>query len=331
MIKFNLLWLVAFKYPPIKTELEMRLYMLVNVCIFESHSHFFILGQLFLFLLKLSLFLWSHPSGLLPSDGKACASSSFCSCCTTSCVKLQQVQPSITAGPVHDPKSCLICPSQKPVTKWIHAVKLELLVLSLHKHTHEVESQQVGAQPECVQTRGPGRRTYQRGLRPGLPVPAWQRGFLLIREFTQSRASPSNCYPQWQTTPFSLSVGLQFTLPPRPRAPAAHSARCHTALLACQQRLYWRINASSADARAQFTYIQTPCAITRLFKCVFLWARTCVCQGRKMCETENNKTEETNSLKAECVGERQETRRDKSLSHVHFMSWWPSAVWDHHF
>ncbi len=160
----------------------------------------------------------------------------------------------------------------------IWAVELELLVLSAPpaQTQNTGKSQQVEAQPECVQTRGPGRRMYQHGLRPRLPLPAWQRGTLLIREFTQSQASPRNCYPQWQTTPFSLSVSLQFTLPPPLCAPAAHSARCHAALVACQQRLSWRINTSSAALQTRRTYTNAVCRNPSVYVFVSLKVEVCV-------------------------------------------------------
>lgn len=37
-------------------------------------------------------------------------------------------------------------------------------------NTDTGKSQQVEAQPECVQTRGPGHRMYQHGLRTRLPL-----------------------------------------------------------------------------------------------------------------------------------------------------------------
>lgn len=134
----------------------------------------------------------------------------------------------------------------------------------------------------------------------------WQKGILLIREFTQSWPRPSNCYPQWQTTPFSLSVGLQFTLPPPLRGPADHSAWCHAALVACQQSLSWRINASSASRPDALIYkrrVPQPVCL-----CVYFSESGGVCYGerRKECETQNNKTEKNRMCK--CVGERQGQR-----------------------
>lgn len=60
----------------------------------------------------------------------------------------------------------------------IQDVKSELLVLSaLSAQTRaRGKSQQVEAQPECVQTPGPGRRMYQHGLHPRPSSPGLAEG-----------------------------------------------------------------------------------------------------------------------------------------------------------
>lgn len=70
---------------------------------------------------------------------------------------------------------------------------------------------------------------------PKLPSPSQAgRGATSWSEsLLKARPSPSNCYPSWQTSPFSLSVSLQFTLPP---PLAAHSAQRRAALVARQQQ-----------------------------------------------------------------------------------------------
>lgn len=70
---------------------------------------------------------------------------------------------------------------------------------------------------------------------PELPSPSQAgRGATSWSEsLLKARPSPSNCYPSWQTSPFSLSVSLQFTLPP---PLAAHSAQRRAMLVACQQQ-----------------------------------------------------------------------------------------------
>lgn len=89
-------------------------------------------------------------------------------------------------------------------------------------NTHTGQSQQVEARPDCVQTHGPGHRIDQHGH---AFLPRWKRGTLLIREFTQGQASPSNCYPE---TNKSFQPKCRFTvyshLPlcaPRPILPGA--------------------------------------------------------------------------------------------------------------
>lgn len=137
----------------------------------------------------------------------------------------------------------LVLPAQTQTQGRVNRWKLSL---SVFKHEDRAT--------ECINTAS-----------APLPLLAWQRGTLLIREFTQSQASPSNCYPQWQTTPFSLSVGLQFTLRPLLWAPAAHSARCHAAFVACQQRL------SSPSTPRQPTFKPNACIQMPTTHCL------CVC------------------------------------------------------
>lgn len=69
----------------------------------------------------------------------------------------------------------LVLPVQ---TQILERVNRWMLSLSVFKHEDPAA--------ECI----------NRASVPRLPLLAWQRDTLLIREFTQSQASPSNCYPQ---------------------------------------------------------------------------------------------------------------------------------------
>lgn len=142
----------------------------------------------------------------------------------------------------------LVLPAQTQTQGRVNRWKLSL---SVFKHEDQAA--------ECINTAS---------VPPAvLPLLAWQRGTLLIREFTQSQASPSNCYPQWQTTPFSLSVGLQFTLPPPLWAPAAHSARCHAA--------FCGLSAKTLPLHQRLA--SRPSNPTHVYKCHVLQPTVCLC------------------------------------------------------
>lgn len=120
----------------------------------------------------------------------------------------------------------------------------------------------------------------------------------LSRRFAHNWASLSNCNLQWQTAPFRISVGLQFTFPPLPPpplcAPAAHSARCHAALTACQQRLSWRINTSST---ALWTKSTNKCVMcNKAYVHGLLPLRVEVWEWEKVCRTGINRIEETKQI-----------------------------------
>lgn len=139
----------------------------------------------------------------------------------------------------------------------IWTVRLELmLVLELPAQTQILgRVNRWMLNPSVFKHEDPAAEWINMTSLPRLPLLAWQRDTLLIREFTQSQASPSNCYPQWQTTPFSLSVGLQFTLPPRwlPLLPILPGATLHL----------WPVNRDSPDASApRQPPFQTQCTYT---------------------------------------------------------------------
>lgn len=98
--------------------------------------------------------------------------------------------------------NALTCTSQQPGTVFNGAASI---------NTAAEESQQVDA--------------HQHGLRPLPPSP----GLAQSHPDQGVYSKPSNCHPQGQTTPFSPSVGLRFTLPPlwQPSLPILPGAERH--------------------------------------------------------------------------------------------------------